>query len=420
LNRGFYAEKLTHGEWRAEVGIEQRFGLDAAPAASPKRVLAVTCGNHAVHDGYTDTLYLLLPLWQAEFQLSYAAVGIMRALYSAVLAAFQVPAASLSVRVSPVLLLAAGTALSGLAYMLAGASAGLPLLVVSLMLGGLGSSTLHPIGSDLVASAFHGNSVRPALGTFNFAGDVGKMAFPTGASLLLAFMSWRETAFVIGGIGVASALAVLLLLPYAQQARKAESESGQPKTIPSRLSALKGFRTLLAIGIADSATRMAFMTFLPFVLAAKGASLTTMGLALTLTFAGGAFGKLACGLIGARLGVTRTIIATKAATAALIATVLVLPVTGILAILPLLGTMLNGTSSVVYGSVPDFCAPETRAKAFGVFYTATIGAGALSPIFFGSLTDRIGLWPMTACIACTALITLPLAVSLPVTPATDR
>ena len=148
------------------MGIEQRFGLDEAPAASPRRVLAVTCGNHAVHDGYTDTLYLLLPLWQAEFQLSYAAVGIMRALYSAVLAAFQVPAASLAVRVSPVLLLAAGTALSGLAYMLAGASAGLPLLVVSLMLGGLGSSTLHPIGSDLVASAFHGKLRAPGAGHF--------------------------------------------------------------------------------------------------------------------------------------------------------------------------------------------------------------------------------------------------------------
>ncbi len=200
--------------------------------ASPRRVLAVTCGNHAVHDGYTDTLYLLLPLWQAEFQLSYAAVGIMRALYSAVLAAFQVPAASLAVRVSPVLLLAAGTALSGLAYMLAGASAGLPLLVVSLMLGGLGSSTLHPIGSDLVASAFHGNSVRPALGTFNFAGDVGKMAFPTGASLLLAFMSWRETAFVIGGIGVASALAVLLLLPYAQPRAESRARKRSAKTDP--------------------------------------------------------------------------------------------------------------------------------------------------------------------------------------------
>jgi len=158
---------------------------------------------------------------------------------------------------------------------------------------------------------------------------------------------------------------------------------------------------------------MGFMTFLPFVLASKGASLPITGLALTLTFAGGAFGKLACGLLGARLGVTRTIVVTKAATAALIATVLVLPLVGVLAILPLLGTMLNGTSSVVYGSVPDFCAAEGRANAFGVFYTATIGAGALAPIVFGSLTDRIGLWPMTVCVACTAFITLPLALSLP-------
>jgi FSR family fosmidomycin resistance protein-like MFS transporter len=402
------------------MATEQQFGLEAPSAPSPRRVLAVTCGSHAVHDGYTDTLYLLLPLWQAEFGLSYAAVGIMRALYSAVLAAFQVPAASLAVRFSPVLLLAAGTALSGLGYMLASASAGLPLLVVSLMLGGLGSSTLHPIGSDLVASAFRGNAVRPALGTFNFAGDVGKMAFPAGASLLLTFISWRETAFVIGGIGVASALAVLLLLHHAQPKRQADRAADAPKPASSPMTTLEGFRTLIAIGIADSATRMGFMTFMPFVLATKGASLPTMGLALTLTFAGGAFGKLACGLLGARLGVTRTIVVTKAATAALIATALVLPLSGVLAILPLLGTMLNGTSSVVYGSVPDFCTAEARARAFGVFYTATIGAGAVAPIVFGSLTDRIGLWPMTACIAATALITLPLALSLPEHPATGR
>ena len=226
-------------------------------------------------------------------------------------------------------------------------------------------------------------------------------------------MSWRETAFVIGGIGIAAAVAVLVLLPHARSRRRTDRATGQAKADASPLTTLKGFRTLIAIGIADSATRMGFMTFLPFVLAAKGASLPITGLALTLTFAGGTFGKLACGLLGARLGVTRTIVVTKAATAALIVTVLVLPLGGVLAILPLLGTMLNGTPSVVYRSVPDFCAADARAKAFGVFYTATIGAGALAPIVFGSLTDRIGLWPMTVCVACTALITLPLALLRP-------
>ncbi len=392
--------------------------IGAARAAAPSRgkVLAATCGIHAVHDGYTDTLYLLLPLWQAEFSLSYGAVGVLRALYSAVLAALQVPASDLALRFDPVLVLAAGTAISGLGYMLAGASTGLLVLSVSLMLGGFGASTQHPIGSDLVASAFPGNAARPALGTYNFAGDIGKMAFPAGAALVLTFASWRETAMLIGAIGIASACALLLVLPRRRPGKHIETVCPATETNLTPLATKQGFGTLIGIGIADSATRMGFMTFLPFVLAAKDASLPTTGLALTLTFAGGAFGKLACGLLGARLGVTRTIVATKAATAVLIAATLALPLTGVLAILPLLGMMLNGTSSVVYGSVPDFCTAEARPKAFGVFYTATIGAGALAPVFFGTLTDRIGLSAMTLCIACTALSTLPLALMLPETP----
>ncbi len=180
-----------------------------------------------------------------------------------------------------------------------------------------------------------------------------------------------------------------------------------------RLSdARRGFYTLLSIGMADSATRMGFMTFLPFMLAAKGASLTITGLALTLTFAGGAFGKLACGFLGARLGVTRTIVVTKAATATLILAVLMLPVGAVLAILPVLGTALNGTSSVVYGSVPEFCGSQERARAFGIFYTATIGSGALAPVAFGAFSDVIGLSPMMVGIAFTALLTLPPALLL--------
>ena len=57
-----------------------------------------------------------------------------------------------------------------------------------------------------------------------------------------------------------------------------------------------GFPLLLAIGLIDSATRMAFLTYLPFLLTHKGASVATVGIALTLVFAGGAAGKLACAL----------------------------------------------------------------------------------------------------------------------------
>ena len=75
--------------------------------------------------------------------------------------------------------------------------------------------------------------------------------------------------------------------------------------------------------------------------------------------------------------------------------------------------MLNGASSVLYGSVPDCCAPLTQSRAFGVFYTATIGAGAVAPILFGLLTDKAGLFPMMMLLAGFALITLPPAWWLP-------
>src|SRR6476646_9605626 len=121
-----------------------------------RRALAVAGGAHLLHDGYTDLIYLLLPIWQPEFSLSYAAVGVLRALYTGTMAAFQVPATLLAERLGTVGVLAAGTALAGAGYLLAGLSPGLAVLVVALILGGIGSSTQHPLASALVAQAFAG------------------------------------------------------------------------------------------------------------------------------------------------------------------------------------------------------------------------------------------------------------------------
>ena len=165
------------------------------------RVLWVACGAHALHDGLTDTLYLLLPLWQAQFALSYAAIGVLRALYTGAMAGFQVPAAKLAQRMGGARMLAGGTAVAAVAYLLLGASSSVALLAVALVLGGIGSSTQHPIASSLVAAAYEGPRSRGALGTYNFAGDLGKMALPSITACLIAASSWRST----GHLSVASA-----------------------------------------------------------------------------------------------------------------------------------------------------------------------------------------------------------------------
>jgi len=168
----------------------------------------------------------------------------------------------------------------------------------------------------------------------------------------------------------------------------------------------------LSIGVIDSATRMAFLTFLPFLLIAKGASLPAIGLALTLVFAGGAAGKLICAFLGARVGAIATVWLTEGMTALAIVSLFPLPLEAAFLLLPVIGIALNGTSSVLYGSVPELVAPKRRARAFGVFYTGTIGSGAMAPALYGLVGDALGISMTLLVIAAIVLLTLPLSLLL--------
>jgi FSR family fosmidomycin resistance protein-like MFS transporter len=386
---------------------------DSEPdAAERRRVLSAACFAHALHDGYTDLIYVLLPVWQTEFALSYAALGALRMLYTGAMASLQMPAAMLAGRIGAPLVLALGTALAAGAYLAIGLSgAGFVLLAVALLAGGAGSSTQHPLASALIARAFPGPGARAALGTYNFSGDLGKMAVPATLAWLLVLMPWRSALGLIGMVGLLFAVGLLLLLPRGMAGAPPASKGTQPlaEVRPRHRFA---FPLLLVIGVLDSGTRMGFLAFLPFILREKGATAPIIGLALTLVFTGGAAGKLACGLLGAKFGVLRTVLLTEFATAAGIVLLSVLPLTAALASLVLIGIALNGTSSVLYGTVPELVPPARREHAFSLFYTGTIGGGALAPVIYGLIGDAIGPDHAILAVAAVCLLTLPLAVAL--------
>lgn len=378
------------------------------PTAQRRRTLLVSSGAHVLHDGYADLLYLLLPVWRAEFLLGYGEVGLLRGLYAGAMAGFQVPAGALSARFGGRMVLTLGTALAATGFLIAGMSGGIYGLGFALLIGGIGASTQHPIASALVGRAFDGPQSRIALGTYNFAGDIGKVVFPALTAGLLALMAWRPAVLVLAAMGLAGAVAIFILVAK----RSTQHDAGIPSGERSRGSGARvggGFALLFWIGVIDTATRMGFLTFLPFLLTAKGASISTVGIALTLVFAGGAAGKLACGYLGARLGVLRTVYLTEGLTAAGIVALLPLSLEAALAILPLIGIALNGTSSVLYGTVPELVRPEQQERAFSVFYTGVIGGGALSPVIYGLFSDALGIPAMMLLIAGVVLLTLPLA-----------
>ena len=85
---------------------------------------------------------------------------------------------------------------------------------------------------------------------------------------------------------------------------------------------------------------------------------------------------------------------------------------GALLLLPAVGLMLNGTSSVLYGTIPEFVSPERRTRAFAVFYTGGSVAGATGPLLFGLFGDVVGLTTALIAVSCVALTTVPMVWAL--------
>jgi FSR family fosmidomycin resistance protein-like MFS transporter len=119
-----------------------------------------------------------------------------------------------------------------------------------------------------------------------------------------------------------------------------------------------------------------------------------------------------CGWLGEHLGVVRSVIITEAATALLMVLTLALPLVPMFLVLPLLGMVLNGTSSVLYGTVPELAPRGDVGRAFALFYTSVIGAGGLAPILYGVIADHSTRTVGILSAALTAALIIPFALAL--------
>jgi MFS family permease len=280
-----------------------------------RRNLFGACLAHMLHDGYTDQLYALLPVWQSEFGLSYAGLAVVRALYYGTMGGLQVPGNRLMAKLGPRMALALSAFVAAAGYLVMAIPCGFPTLCIGLVVAGIGSSVQHPRASLLVTDTY-GKASRGPLGIYNFAGDLGKVIFPAAVALLLPIFAWRPVVVLMSLIGLAVAAVLLALVPRQ-----------------------------------------------PF-------------------------------------------------TALLMMATLVLPLVPMLAVLPVLGIVLNGTSSVLYGTVPDLAPKGDIGRGFAQFYTGVIGAGGLAPIGYGLIADHSNRTVGIVAAALTAAVIIPLILAL--------
>ncbi len=377
-----------------------------------RRVLGTCCTAHAAHDGLSDMLYVILPVLVEQFGLSLAQIGMIRGAHRTAMSLFQILAALLAERLGERVLLIAGTALTGIFFILAGMSSGFYALLILLFLVGLGQAVQHPLCSSILGTAYRGGGHRGALGTYNFAGDVGKFIVAGSCSLLLAAgVAWQVPAI---GYGVVMVLVAILLMVVLTRL----NAGGVPTALHMAADKgwgiihRRGFASLCAIAAIDNGTRTGFLTFVVFLMMAKGVPEGWALQAIPALLIGGIAGKLACGYLAEHFGVIRMVVVTEVATAAGMLLVLVLPNFAAFALLPILGVALNGTSSVVYGTVGDLVEGDRQSRAFGLIYTLGTVFGVVTPLAYGMLGDRIGIEATLAIASLLVLFTLPFAMQL--------
>jgi MFS family permease len=214
------------------------------------------------------------------------------------------------------------------------------------------------------------------------------------------------------GFGVAAIITAIIIFLWIANTHTHSRTNPKPKIQGWGIRNKPAFIALCTVDILDSATRTGFLTFIAFLLIAKGVPDGWAALSVPLVLVGGMAGKYFCGVLAEKYGVIRTIVITELATGVGILATLALPGMATFVLLPFVGVALQGTSSVIYGTIGDLVEPDKLPRAFAMVYTVGAVCGIIAPLVYGLLGDAIGIEKTIAIAGGVVLLTLPLALVL--------
>ncbi|MBQ12456.1 MAG: hypothetical protein CMJ45_13020 [Planctomyces sp.] len=359
-------------------------------APQSRRVLVFGSAMHVWNDLFIALMVPLLPFIKEDLDLSFTEVGLLKAVFTGATAILQIPSGILAETTGEFWLLVFGNVWVGLGLVAMALSSSFAVLLGLSFLGGLGGGAQHPLASSMVSRAYEDGGRSTAVGTVNFAGDIGKMIAPLIAGAVAISFGWRAALWATGVASLAFMLVTAMARRNIDIGRPVQEIATDSQNGGGSVQ-MGGFVTLSGVGFLDSTTRGAALAFLPFVMVAKDMNPAQVTGMLFFLFLGGAIGKYVVGWLGERFGAVSLIWGTKGMTALLLISALTVPPLGMVPLMIILGVGLNGTSSALYAAVADFVPPHRRARLFGVFYTTNEAGTVLAPIIYGVIADAYSL-----------------------------
>jgi len=276
-----------------------------------------------------------------------------------------------------------------LSISLASLASSIWVLALLVMIGGFGSAIMHPEAGKY-AALLSGSRKAGGISIFQIGGSFGFALGPVAIAALLAhFGRFGSLVLLPGG---------LVAVAYVYAGIRRAHRMAQPAHETQRkLDASAATATVdrLGIGLVVGSTAVrflttvAFMTYLPNLLAARGGTIVEAGQLVTAFLLVGIIGMYLGGYLGDRLGsVTASVIALVAAVPCLLAFFFAPPVLGVGFLL--LGSIFLAVQNAPGVVIVQSLLPRNLGMALGLVNGVAFGAGSVLVTVVGVAVTRLG------------------------------
>jgi FSR family fosmidomycin resistance protein-like MFS transporter len=379
-----------------------------APPARDAGIIALIGTGHFLSHFYMLCLPPLFISWRAEFDVSFAELGLAIALMSAVTAALQTPVGFLVDRHGARPFLVGGTLLMALSISAMAFAPGYWAILLLAVTSGIGNSVIHPADYAILGASIDKSRIGRAFALHTFTGNLGFAFAPPVVAAMLLVMDWRPALLILGLLGVPVAACILWqsrILQDQAQPKDRKAAMGGRELLTSR-PILLFFGFFLLSAMAGTAIQAFSITVLGKL---WGTPVAVASLALTGYMVGATLGTLVGGWYAdryARHMAFITVLTMIAAGLLLVLGLLPMPEWLLPPVALLAGLALGSSRTPRDVMLKDAVPPGQMGKVFGFVSSGLPLGGAITPVPFGFLID-VGLaWMVLPAVAALLVASL--------------
>ena len=361
---------------------------------------------HLLNHMISGAMPMLYPEIMDEFTLSYSQLGLLRSANTFVTGFPQMFVGFFRRWASGRVLLGVGNVINSVMNIFAALSRGFFQFFGFRILGGIGSSTQHPVGASIVTSETEPAKRGQMLGLNQSAPSLAFTFTPLITAYLLTRMSWRST---LGILSVPSLLFSLVLLFFVRGTSSMEARSRDALSWGSLKEAMRN-RNVLSISLLRSvmAFRMGVRTFLPlYFIDILGFTSETSSVLYSVLLSGGVIGPFFWGYVSDRMDRKPLIIGLMVASG--LGYFMLNFVTGfwpLVALLFVIGFLVQ--TVIVQSVLSDSVDRSQLDQIFGFYFTLGFTIASFSSAIFGYIIEFYGFnWGFTYIAAVTGISLLP-------------